>query len=62
MLLSERNRIVAVMISGFASGEVDLGFEPRSSQAKDYEIGICFLSTKHSLFRSNSKDCMFGYN
>jgi hypothetical protein len=30
-----------VMVSVVASSEVDHGFEPRSGQTKDYEIGIC---------------------
>ena len=30
---------------------VDRGFEPRSGQSKDYNIGICFFSSKHTLRR-----------
>ena len=44
------------MVSVFASSVVDHGFEPRSGQAKDYKIAICFLSTKHAALRSKSKD------
>jgi hypothetical protein len=44
------------MVSVLASSAVDRGFEPRSSQTKDYKIGICFLSAKHALLRRKSKD------
>ena len=27
---------------------VDRGFEPRSGQTKDYEIGMCCFSAKHA--------------
>jgi len=29
---------------------VNRGFEPRSGQTKDYEIGICCFSAKHATF------------
>jgi hypothetical protein len=35
---------------------VDHGFYPRSSQTKDYKIGICCFSSKHAALRRNSKD------
>ena len=31
-----------------ASNAVDCGFEPQSSQTKDYEIGICCFLVKHA--------------
>ena len=34
---------------------VDRGFEPWSGQTKDYEIGICCFSTKHSALSRKSK-------
>ena len=34
---------------------LDRGFEPWSSQNKEYEIGICCFSAKHSALRSKSK-------
>jgi hypothetical protein len=34
----------------------DHGFEPRSGQTKDYEIGICCFSAKHAALRRKSKD------
>ena len=36
------------MVSVLASSTVDRGFEPRSGQTKDYNIGICCFSTKHA--------------
>ena len=41
MLVNRDNRIGGVMVSVLASSAVDLGFEPRSGQTKDYNIGIC---------------------
>ena len=38
------NRIDGVIISMLALSVVDRGFESRSSQTKDYEIGICCFS------------------
>ena len=35
---------------------VESGFEPRSSQTKDYKIGICCFSAKHAALRRKSKD------
>jgi hypothetical protein len=52
------NRIGGVMVSVLASSAVDRGFEPRSSQTKDYEIGICCFSAKHAALRRKSKDCL----
>jgi hypothetical protein len=39
------------MVSELTSSAVDLGFEPQSGQTKDYEIGICCFSTKHTALR-----------
>ena len=44
------------MVSVLASSAVDRGFDPRSGQTKDYEIGICCFSAKHAALRSKSKD------
>jgi len=44
------------MASVIASSVVDRGFESRSGQTKDYEIGICCFSAKHVALRSKSKD------
>jgi hypothetical protein len=40
---------------------VNRGFEPRSDQTKDYDIGICCFSAKHAAFRRKSKD-WFSWN
>ena len=45
-----------VMVSVFSSSTVDCGFELRSGQTKDYKIGICGFSDKHTAFRRKSKD------
>jgi hypothetical protein len=50
------NRIVGIMVSVLASSAVDCGFELRSGQTKDYEIGICCFSAKHTALRRKSKD------
>ena len=50
------DRIGGVMVSVFASSVVDRGFEPRSGQTNDYNIGICYFSAKHAALRRKSKD------
>jgi hypothetical protein len=50
------NRIGGVMVSMFTSSTVDRGFEPCSSQTKDYKIDICCFSAKHAELRRKSKD------
>jgi hypothetical protein len=46
------NRIAGVMVCVLASSAVDLGFEPRSGQTKDYihvyVIGMCCFSAMHA--------------
>ena len=44
------------MVSLFALSVVSLGFEPRSDHTKDYKIGICCFSTKHTALSRKSKD------
>ena len=44
------------MVSVLASTAIDHGFEPRSGQTKDFEIGICCFSAKHTALRRKSKD------
>jgi hypothetical protein len=36
------------MVSVFASSAVDRGFETRSGQTTDYEVGICCFSIKQT--------------
>jgi hypothetical protein len=38
------------------SNAVGRAFDPRSSQTKDYKIGICCFSTKHVALRRKRKD------
>ena len=44
------------MVSVLALSAVDRGFESRSGQTKDYKIGICCFSAKHTAIRRKSKD------
>ena len=46
------------MVSALGSSALDNGFESRSGQTKDYQIGICCFSTKHEAFRRKSKGWM----
>ena len=45
-----------VMVNVLTLSAVDRGFEPRSGQTKDYEIGIGCFSTKHAALRRKSKE------
>ena len=44
------------MVIVLTSSAIDCGFEPRSGQTKDCEIGICCFSAKHTALRRKSKD------
>ena len=44
-----------VIVSVFVSSVVDRGFEPRSGQTKDYEIGICCFSAKRAVLKGKIK-------
>ena len=55
------NRIGGAMVSVLASSAVDHEFEHRSGQIKDYEIGICCFSAKHTSLRRKSKDWLARY-
>ena len=44
------------MVSMLTLSVVDSGFELRSSQTKDYKIGICCFSAKDAPLRRKSKD------
>jgi hypothetical protein len=44
--INQQHRIGGVMVSVLTSSAVDRGFESRSSQTKDYKIGICCFSAK----------------
>ena len=51
LFCSYKYRIGGVMVSVLASSVVDHGFESRSGQTKDYKIGICCFSAKHTALR-----------
>ena len=51
-----KNHIGGVMVSVVVSSVGGRGFEPRSGQTKDYTIGICCFSAKHTALRRKSKD------
>jgi hypothetical protein len=44
------------MVSVLASTVLDHGFETGSGQTKDYKIGICCFSAKHTVLRRKRKD------
>ena len=54
--LSHLNGIGGVMVTVLALSAVDRGFEPRSGQIKDYKIGICCFSAKHTTLRRKNKE------
>ena len=54
--INQKHRISGVMVSVLASNAVDHGFEARSGQTKDYNIGICCFSAKHAALRRENKD------
>jgi hypothetical protein len=43
--------IGGIMVGVLASSAVDRGLEPRSGHTKDYKIGICCFSAKHTALR-----------
>ncbi len=43
------------MVSVLISSAVYRGFEPRSDQTKDYDIGFCCFSDKHAALRRENK-------
>ena len=50
------SRIGGVMVSVLTPSTVDGGFESRSGQTNDYEIGISCFSAKHAVLRRKIKD------
>jgi hypothetical protein len=50
------NRINGVMVTVLDSSAVDRVFESRTSQTKDYRIGICCFSSKNVALRRKSID------
>ena len=59
MIVSKnKNCIGGVMVIMLSSSVVDRGFEPRSGQANNYEIGICCFYAKYAALRRKSKAWM----
>ena len=54
--LCNYNHTGGLMVSMFASNLIDCGIELRFGQTKDNKMVICCLSSKHSAFRSKSKN------
>jgi hypothetical protein len=50
------NRIGSVMVSVLASSAIDCGYELRSCQTKEYNIGMCCFFAKNAALRRKSKD------
>jgi hypothetical protein len=50
------HKYVYLTASVLASSAVDRGFEPGSGRTKDYKIGICCFSFKHTALRRKGKD------
>ena len=44
------------MVSVLASSTVDRVFKPRAGQTKEYKIGLCCFSAKHTSLKKKSKD------
>ena len=55
-----KNCIGEVMVGMLASIVTDCGFEPRSDQTKDYEIGISCFSAKQAALNRKKKDWLVG--
>jgi hypothetical protein len=53
-----KNHIGSIIVIVLASATVYGGFEPRSVQTKDYNIGICCFTAKHAALRRKSKGWM----
>jgi hypothetical protein len=48
--------ITPSIVSMLTSSAVDRGFENRSGETKDYKIGICCFSAKHTAFYSTREN------
>ena len=44
------------MVSVLTSSVVNRGFESQAGQTKDYKIGSCCFSAKHTAYRRKSND------
>ena len=50
------NHIGGVMVSVLASSALNRGFDSRSGQTKDNNIGSCCFSDKHAVLKRKSND------
>ena len=57
----EYSRIGGIIVSVLASSVMFSGFEARSGQTKDYEIGICCFSAKQTVINRKGK-CWLALN
>ena len=48
--------ICGVIVGMIATSAVDNGFKSWLGKVKDYQICICYFSTKHAALRSKRKD------
>jgi hypothetical protein len=55
-LLDICNNIGGIIVIVLTSSAVGRGFDPRSSQTKDYNISICCFSAKQAALMSESKN------
>ena len=55
LLLKSTALVVQYIVSILASSVVDRGLETQSDQSKDYKIGICCFSAKHTSLRRKRK-------
>ena len=46
-----KNRMCVVKVNVFALSGVDLAFESRSGQTKEYKMCICYFSAKQAVMR-----------
>ena len=53
--LTSSTFIFSLMVTALGSDAVDREFEPRSVQTKDYKVGICCFSDKHTALRRKNK-------
>ena len=53
---SKLHPIGGIIVSVLVSRVADREFEPRSSQTKNYRIGMCCFSAKHAALRRKNKD------
>jgi hypothetical protein len=54
--ITKQNDIGCVIVGVLASNVIVRWTKPRSGQTKDYKIGVCCFTTKHSVLRSKNKD------